>query len=508
MSFRIKDPEKIVRIATIATLSFMIIWGLVVVVAQITPFWVDEWRVIYNLKFKTATTIWGPLDFMQQFPRVYIEIIRAFTAFFDFSYFSLRFPSFLVGVCVIFFCYRLMNKLYGTGHFNRFLFVMILVSCSTFTGYFVEIKQYTMDLLLSLVAIWQLIQLLELKEITPANKKRYALLCLSFLIVPFFSYTYPVAIAPAYFILLVQSIYLLKEKTPNAEKRKMIFFKWFPLMLCAVSVVTFYIIDVSQLMRDQQMHEFWKHLLMDKGFSWQSFFVNFYMLFAEIGAGFVYWFYFGILGILSFIFGVRACVKAFNKNAPATTELIRLYSVVLLVLVITLFAFGKLPLGEPRLNAFTIPAISILIIYFLDTLKQKVGKGKFSMTLSVLLYAGLIGNIYTTFYASVTGPVYSKKMDIYRSTETAIVLAQAQKLPIFITPEVAYPYDKTLNYPFKNTIPGDWVLKTFPAYKVGDNIPVYAIADPRKLKEAINLLPANITSALVGDGTSFRIIKR
>ena len=130
------------------------------------------------------------------------------------------------------------------------------------------------------------------------------------------------------------------------------------------------------------------------------------------------------------------------------------------------------------------------------------------MTLSVLLYAGLIGNIYTTFYASVTGPVYSKKMDIYRSTETAIVLAQAQKLPIFITPEVAYPYDKTLNYPFKNTIPGDWVLKTFPAYKVGDNIPVYAITDPGKLKEAINLLPANITSALVGDGTSFHIIKR
>lgn len=508
MSFRIKNPERVVKIATIATLTFMVCWGCVLVIAQIKPFWVDEWRVIYNLKFKTAATIWGPLDYMQQFPRVYIEMIKAFTSRFDYSYFTLRLPSYLVGTFTIFFCYRLMNRIYKPGHFNRFLFVMILISCSTFTEYFVQIKQYTMDILLSLVAIWQMIELIELNSDTLLRKKRYFLLCATLLIVPFFSYTYPIAIAPAFVVIFAQSIFLLKNKTGNENKRRVLLLKWFPLLLSAISISVFYIIDVRQLMHDENMHQFWQYLLLDKSFNWQSFFVNCYMLFAEIGAGFVFWFIFGVVGIISFIYGIRNSAKDLFKKMPGNSELIRLYSVTLIILAIALSAAGKFPLGEPRLNAFTIPAISILIIHFLDSFSRNSGKMNLAKVISVVLYAGVIGNIYTTFFASITGPVYARKMDIYKSTETAIVMAQAKKLPIFITPEVAYPYDKTQNFPFKTTIPGDWVLKTFPAYKVGENVQVIAINDMNALKETIDQLPPHITEAIVGDGRTFQIIKR
>ncbi len=501
---KIKNPEKIIRIATLATLSFMVCWGLVQVMAEIRPFWVDEWRIIYNLKFKTAAQLWGPLDFMQQFPRAYITPIKWFTSRYGYSYTVLRLPSYLVGLSVIIFCYRLMNRIYSQGNFNRFLFVLVLISCSTFTDYFVEIKQYTMELLLSLVAIWQLMALLEINIATPLHKGRCVLLCASFLAAPFFSYSYPVAIAPVFMVVFVQ--YMCAPRDAKSSG-KIFFMKFFPLLLCFISISIFYIVDVSQLLQDKNMHKFWGHLLMDGGFSWRSFFVNFYMLFAEVGSGFVFWYLFGIFGILSFIFGIRSALNS-KYHGSDNAVFIRLYSVGLLLLAIALFAAGKLPLGEPRLNAFTIPAISILLIHFFDFLAARDAKGRFAKILATLFFVGLIGNIYTTFFASFTGYGYTRKMDIYKATEAAITLAQAKKLPIFVTPGVAYPYEKTKNLPYETTIPGDWVLKTFPAYKVADGISVIAIDSLTEVGSAMSHLPASVNSVIAGDGISYKIITR
>ena len=482
----------------------MVCWGLAQVVAEIRPFWVDEWRIIYNLKFKTAAQLWGPLDFMQQFPRAYITPIKWFTARFNYSYTALRLPSYLVGLSVIIFCYRLMNRLYNRNQFNRFLFVLVLISCSTFTDYFVEIKQYTMELLLSLVALWQLTELLEINTAIPLRKSRYLLLCASFLAVPLFSYSYPVAIAPVFMVVFVQ--YICVPRNANTSG-KILFLKFFPLLLCAISISIFYLVDASQLLHDQNMHKFWGHLLMDGGFSWRSFFINFYMLFAEVGSGFVFWYLFGIFGIASFIFGINRALNSKYRGSD-NSVFIRLYSVGLLLLAIALFAAGKLPLGEPRLNAFTIPAISILLIHFFDFLAARGAKGRFTKILATLFYVGLIGNIYTTFFASFTGSGYTRKMAIYTATEAAITLAEAKNLPIFVTPGVAYPYEKTKNLPYETTIPGDWVLKTFPAYKVADGIPVVAIDSLAEVSAATRRLPASSNAVIAGDGISYKIITR
>jgi hypothetical protein len=284
--------------------------------------------------------------------------------------------------------------------------------------------------------------------------------------------------------------------------------QWTPLALCTVAIAVFYKVDVSQLMDDHGMHKFWGHLMMAHGFSWESFFVNFYMLFAEIGAGVIFWLTFGILGIAAFLFGIYKCATSMKQQKTGFSEQVRLYSALMLVLVIVLFAAGKFPLGEPRLNAFTIPAISVLLIYFLDKLRQRRYTARLAVVLSVMLYIGVIGNIYTTFFNSITGPEYAKKMNIYKTTEDAIIMAQAQRLPILVTPSVAYPYDNTWNLPFKGTVPGDWVLKTFPAYKVAENIPVYGINDLSHVKEYMKQLPPSIKTVMAGDGSRFLVIKR
>ncbi len=500
-----RNPEQFIRRLTIATLTFIICCGFVLVLAQIKPFWVDEWRVIYNLKYKNAVQLFGPLDFMQQFPRVYLEIIKAFSAPFDYSYFTLRLPSFLVGTATIIFCYRLMKKIYAPTNLNRFLFVMILISSYTFTEYFVQIKQYTMDILVSLVALAQLIELHNPYS-KNLNKRRYLLLCVSFFIVPFFSYIYPIAFAPVFIITALKHISLIKA-SGFSQNRKIIILQWIPLIICTISIFVFYVIDVSQLMADKGMHQFWGERMMKGGFSLKMFFKDGYQLFAEVGRGLLFSIIFGILGVVSFAFGIKKCVRNFSFKMNNNNLLI-LYSVLLLVIVFILFIAGKFPLGEPRLNVFTVPSIAILIISLLDELTDKMPALKLAKIIPVILYLGVIGNIYTTFIKGVTGSVYTRKLDIYVSTENAIILAQSQKLPIFITPEVAYPYDKTRNLPYLNTVPGDWVLKTFPAYKVAENIPVYNIASLSELKENLRQLPANITSVLAGDGRSFRIINR
>jgi hypothetical protein len=505
MQIKNRNPEKIARIATLCTLSFMVCWGLAMVILEIKPFWIDEWRVIYNLKYKDAAMLWGPLDFLQQFPRVYIEVIKFFTGSFHYSYTALRLPSFLVGSLVIWFCYRLMLKIYKPGHFNRFLFIMILVSASTFTDYFVQIKQYTMDLLLSLVAIWQYLELMKSTGSGRQGRGRYLLLCASLLVVPFFSYTYPIAIAPVFIIQGIRSIQLLKNESISG-KAGILRRQWLPLLLSAAGILVFYKLDVIQLMSDSGMHQFWGHLMMDGGFKWSSFFNGFYNLFAEVGSGMLYWYLFGILGSLSFIAGIITVLKHIRDDKNSIRNDAVLYSVLLLLVVIALFIAGKFPLGEPRLNAFTIPAISVLMINFLDQLKTR--QKAVANTLSVVLYVGLIGNIYTTFYASISGPEYARKMEIYRSTQKAILLAQSQNIPALITPGIAWPYDTTQNLPFKNTVPGDWVLKTFPAYNVGEHIPVYAIRDLASLAEELRRLPPGIKSVIAGDGRYFRIIRR
>jgi hypothetical protein len=481
----------------------MICWGLAAALTEIKPFWVDEWRVIYNLKFKTAAGLWGQLDFLQQFPRVYLSILKSFTQHFDYSYTALRVPSLIVGTFLIVFCYRLMNRLYRPADLNRFLFVMELISCSTFTDYFVQIKQYTMDMLLSLVAIWQLLELLKLKEREQTNKVRYLVLCLTFLVVPFFSYTYPVAVAPVYAVVLLQNIRLFTHKDPTVKKRRVLLLQWLPLFICTFSITVFYIIDVSQLMKDSGMKEFWGHLMMDNGFSIRSFLINCYMLFAEIGSGFMFWLLFGIFGLVSFLTGIYTSTRNVMALKTDKDSLVLLYGTLLLLLVVVLFIFGKIPVGEPRLNAFTIPSVCILLIGFLNRLSEENKRKQLSNGIAIVLLAGVTGNIYSTFAAAVSGADHEKKVAIYKNSEQAIKLAQQRNIPILITPGIAYPYEHTRNLPFHNTVPGDWVLMTLPAYKVSDPIPVYAIDSTAKWSEYMEELPEGIREAVVGDGTNY-----
>jgi 4-amino-4-deoxy-L-arabinose transferase-like glycosyltransferase len=506
MRFRIKDPSKVAKNATAITLVVMLVWGVVSVFFEVRPFWVDEWRIIYNLKFKTVPEIWGKLAFMQQFPRAYLSVLKLFTAQFNYSYFSLRLPSWLIAVATITMVYRLATVLYPAKSYNRFLLVMMLVSCGTFTEYYVQIKQYTMDLFLCVAVLWQLVYLLRCDDEHQVNRWTYVFMCLSFLLAPFFSYTYPVAVAPVYLVVLIQNIVLWKTDRETTEKVWVIVRQWFPLFMCTFSITIFYVFDVSQLTKDKDMHGYWAHLMMEKGFDWTVFFGNIFHLFAQAGSGFLFWWLFGLLGTAAFVLAIFHSSRAVSRLKVSRDQSLLLYSVLLLLVIVVLYAAGKLPVGEPRLNAFAIPALSIMLIFLLDQMNAG-WRGRVSPVLSFILLAGLMGNIYSTIYASFADEKYSQRMAIYNATQTALHTAQSQHLPVLISPGVAYPYEKTKNLPFDNNVPGDWVLMTFPAYNVANGTMVYAIPDTANLDEYLKELPTGVARVMVGDGINYRVLK-
>jgi len=497
-----------IPVATKICLLFIIVWAGIMMLFPVKPFWVDEWRLLSNLKFKDVAALRGHLDFTQQFPRVYLIIIKKFTEWLNYSYFSLRFPAFVVSVANILLVYSLMKKLYPAKNINSFLFIMILVSSQTFTDYLVQIKHYEMEIFLCLVAIWQCLQIQSLIAQGRLKAPVYILLCLSFLLAPFFSYTYPIAVAPVFLIAFYMIVRLWASPDSLSEKLKALTLYCFPLLLGIISIYCFYLIDVKQLMADDSMHKYWQYRMAGGGFLPLIICEKIFRIFSEVGSGFIFELIFGIVGLSAFIYSTAAILKEKRSFYLHSSVVIRLYAILLLVLVWALFIFKKIPIGEPKFNAFTVPAIAILIVYFLDQLLLRLKWANFSrITASVLLLA-LFGNILSTAINTFTAPEYAKRMRTYNSTEENIKIAIEKNIPLVITSQVAYPDQIWIITPNLMSITGDWVLKTFPAYKVKDNMKVYAVDNLSDAHKITDILPPGTTSYMVGDGINYTIFKR
>lgn len=75
-----------------------------------------------------------------------------------------------------------------------------------------------------------------------------------------------------------------------------------------------------------------------------------------------------------------------------------------------------------------------------------------------------------------------------------------------VTAGVAYPFDTCWNMPYMTTVPGDWVLKTFPAYQPQQALPVYPIRHTDRLDTVLASLPRKVTHVMVGDGINYKVI--
>jgi len=509
-----KNTEKGIRIATVAFAIFLLCFGMAMAFFPIRPFWNDEWRLIYNLKFKTESQLWGRLDLLQQCPRVYLTLLKKITSLFDYSYTSLRLPALVVSAASIPFCFYLRKRIFPVSTVYSYLFVLIFISSQTFTDYLVQTKQYEMELLLCLLALWQLITLLEISEVGRMNKYKYLLLCISFLVAPFFSYTYPIAVAPIFPVIVFSSVISLRNSKSGSAR--LLLSLLFPLAIAVFSIVVFYFIDVKQLMADNSMYLSYQRML-GHGQGENHFIENFWQLFSLVGSGLIFEIIFGVLGMASFFYGVYRLAKT-KKQDYTRADHLRLYAVLLLVLTLGLFLSGKLLGGVARLTAYTVPSISLLIIAFLSDIKATYKYPKPANIISGILFAGLFGNIISVIVGTFTYPAYRHKIETYWHTSQALKEARLAKIPILITDGVRGEHtDEPAAMPGKisthtitaeqirgvDVLCAEVVVKVNPEYRVWDTVAIYTIPDVKWTAAYMQQLPAGLNSAIVGDGVDF-----
>lgn len=509
MPVRFKNPEKIIRTAAIALALYLVAFGIAMAFFPIRPFWNDEWRLIYNLKFKTIPQLWGRLDLLQECPRVYLTIIKAITSFFDYSYISLRLPALVICIVNIFFVFSLRKKLFPGDRIYSYLFVLIIISSQTFTDYIVQVKQYEMDIFACLLALWQLLFLLKIgEEGMQGNKGKYLLLCMSFLLMPFFSYTYPIAIAPVFPVIL-----LLAFAKKEGKKLRSLFWLLLPLLLVTISIVAFYLVDVKHMMANTNMYRSYLHMLHNEKGE-KHYIEDFWYLFALVGSGYVYEIVFGILGILAFFYGIYKLTIS-KKIKRDTTWYVQVYCIVLLLITIYLLVSGKIIGGVARLTAYAVPAIAILIVNLLNRLQLRLAM--YATIIAIGLFLGLAGNIITTCIGRFTYPEYCSHIKTYWNTSKALQKARLNKIPILYTAAIdgdkkdkdaPAPGSIQTNEITPEQIAGvdrvcpEVILKVNPGYKVWDPIPVYEIPDTKWINNYMQQLPSQYTSAIVCDGVT------
>lgn len=492
----IKYP-KFLKVLTYGTILYVLLWGISMVFFLCKPFWIDEWRLIYNLKFKSFKEIWGPLSYTQQFPRVYLYLLKRFAHHFNYNYMSLRLPALCIASISILLVSHIKKKLYDAQDFFGYLFVFMFLGFSVFLDYLVQTKHYEMELLLSLIAIWQVLIFNKLYNGVKVIHYKYVLLIVSLFLGPFFSYTYPIVMASVYAVSLLYVIRHFQHKKFDSSFWKLLL----PMVVGIGGLLWAYKLDIAQLMADQQMHHYWSYKMISAEHGLIYKICMIWNLFAVMGSGLIFEIIFGILGLISFIYGVILLLKQpLFKAEMSLKYVLNLYSITLICLVFILFFIGKLPIGEAKFNAFILPALAILLIQWLSGPIWPMVKFPYPRIIAVILYLGLIGNIVSTSINTLSGEEYEKRVAIYHTTNNALQRAIQSKLPIYTTPQVAWPDEIMIITPYLTNMPPRAIMATWPNYPAQGGVP---IMDIDSVKDGI-IYPLNVnllhTSTLIANG--------
>ncbi|MBS1782082.1 MAG: hypothetical protein JSS78_03355 [Bacteroidetes bacterium] len=507
--------DQLIRYSVVAITLFLFAFGIAQAFFPIRPFWNDEWRLIYNIKFKSVPELWGRLDLLQECPRVYLTLLKYISAAFDYSYTALRLPPLIIAGISALFVFHLHHRIYPARNTISYLFILILLSSQTFTDYMVQVKQYEMDILLSLLAIWQLL-VLNQATLEKPHRISYWMLSCSLLFVPFLSYIYPIVLAPIFVI--------ISWKLWNEKKKNHSFFQWvqiiFPLLLAVISILIFYAVDVKNVMENKEMYVSYQRAYYHS--QKETLLGDLWNLFSLVGSGFIFEIVFGLIGLSAFIYTLFRLIKTKWVQAH-TADYIRLYAAVLVLLVLALLFSGKIIGGVARLTAYTVPSISILIIFLLDDMKSRFGYNKLASGIAFVLFIALFGNIISSCINNFTYEKYQDYITTYRNTGKALRKARLQNIPFMVTDGVCGD-DWKLN-PTKpghiqtntitveqikgvDTLCAEVITKVHPEYKVWAPIVFYYMPDPKWIKTYVDQVPKQYSSVVAGDGIHFKTYLR
>jgi hypothetical protein len=464
----------------VVLLIFFVIGSQVYSLINVKGFWLDEWFILYNIKFRSYSGLFNTLFYSQQFPRIYLSIVKFIAEIFNYNYFAIRVLPFLFQIVNIFLVYFSISKIvFPSDKFKAFLFVLFFLSFHTTFFYFSQLKAYTADIFFTLMSVWYFTFLSK-------NYKSLSISSVSYLGMLFFifsgvflSYTFPIIFAPILFFLFLTFLSEIREHQISLKSI-------LPMAVFIVALVLSYFTDLRFVLSDKGQYQNFSMYVMNYG-SIRLFiksFWNIVWLFTSMfffdkayNSYFLILLYFikiiiltgGITGLILVLYKYSKkiinekwnYIKTINFINPINVDF---YLLLLFFVTIALYFLRMLPLGTPRINYFCF----VFATYFLiNGILFLVKRFKFSKDLLLPLIT------FAAFFPAIQGNINELKntnMDfdqkIYDNIGNAIIAARTNSLPIIV------PYDEF--YP-ASIMEGqeNLMIKAHHEYKPKDAVPVF-----------------------------------
>ena len=206
--------DRYLKAALLAMAAVSIFVNLVTVFRG-KAFWMDEWFIIANIKFRSAASLFGPLDYIQEFPRLYLALVQALVKGLNYAAFSYRLIPFLIQCANVGLVWLIGRRYLYMNRIRRSAFLLLLFLANMTTiFYFTKIKHYTMDIFISLLAFLQYSLLLEWAR-KPRLDKKFAVILAVGASGPFFSYCYEYYVVPIFLVAAFYFLRSIKRGRPN-----------------------------------------------------------------------------------------------------------------------------------------------------------------------------------------------------------------------------------------------------------------------------------------------------
>lgn len=414
-------------------------------------FWLDEWFLLYNIKFRTYAGLFSNLDYIQQIPRVYLALLKYCAETFNYSYYSLRaIPTLVQGANIYLICFFVSKILFREGGYKRYLFITLFISYHSSLFYFSQFKQYSMEMFITILCF------LSFNYFSKPNKLRrslgitWILTGILFITGPLLSYSFPIVAAPV--ILFLSLAIILQEIDFKTRLRYSLLISAFVigLSLSWFTDLRFVLFDKSQYgnfsenIMNYSSLTGWENAL--HSFIWLLTSIFFFdRSYPLIGMILLY-----LLKALTFTLvscGIVVEVRRlfFNKRLLAWLRTLSMnnspssgtYFLGILMATLTLFAIKILPVGAHRLTYYCVlPLAYFFVIGLAEVLNYKT---KFNISLiPCALFIGLFPALRSSLN-EFKNENLNFDQRIYNNVGEAIKLARMENLPIVVRKNTFYP---------------------------------------------------------------------
>jgi hypothetical protein len=463
-------------------LIFFSIGSQIYSLINLKGFWLDEWFILYNIKFHTYSGLFNNLYYSQQFPRVYLSTVKFIAEIFNYNYFAIRVLPFSFQIVNIFLIYFLISKVvFPSDKFKALLFVLFFLSFHTTFFYFSQLKAYTADIFFTLMSVWYFYFLSKNYKSLSISSIRYLGMLFFIFSGIFLSYTFPIVFAP---ILIFLFLTFLSEIREHKISLKSIL----PMAVFIVALVLSYFTDLRFVLSDKGQYQNFSTYVMNYGnirlfikslwnIAWL--FTSMFFFDKAYNSYFLILLYF--IKIIILIGGVTGLILVLYKYSKKTVSEkwnyiktinfinpinIDIYLLVLFFVTIALYFLRMLPLGTHRINYFCFVFVTYFLITGVSFLLKRFKQSKYFL-LPLIIFAA--------FFPAVQGNINELKntnldfdQKIYNNVGKALNAAHHYSLPVVV------PYNEF--YP-SSIMEGQesLMIKSHHLYKPKDSIPVFVI---------------------------------